>query len=146
MEPLDNRDPDLSPNPFAERLPDDPGPRPATAAELAALASRVEDFVTGYLEIGEKLGVEPEPELILAVIDRCLAHAEERAWDAEPVRDEVERQFLQSLFEELNQEREGLYDHWFDARGAEQFAPIPAATWVAVLRLLRGNVERVLEG
>ena len=121
------------------------GPSPATEAELLVLVQRLEDFMVNYLEIGDKLGVEPEPESILHVVDRAIAHADEVQWTGPQVKDEIERQFLQSLYEELNLEREGLYDHWFDAKGEEHFAPLALPEWRRVLHLLRARLATVLD-
>ena len=121
------------------------GPAPATEAELLVLMKRLEDFMVNYLEIGDKLGVEPEPEAILHVVDRAIAHADEVQWNGPQVKDEVERQFLQSLYEELNLEREGLHDHWFDAKGEEHFAPLALPEWQRVLRLLRARIGTLFD-
>ena len=67
--------------------PDAPesGPSPATEAELRVLVKRLEDFMTSYLEIGEKLDVDPEPEAVLNVVDRAIAHADEVPWNGPQV-------------------------------------------------------------
>jgi hypothetical protein len=134
------------PNP--PHLPDSGPPgRPLTAsdAELQPLVQRLEDFLAGYLELGERIGLDPAPEAVLAVVERALAQAEGTLWAGAEVAEEAERQYLQSLFEELNQERDGLYDRWVDARGTERFAPLADPTWCRVLRLLQARMARWLD-
>jgi hypothetical protein len=121
------------------------GPTPATEAQLSVLVDKIEDFIAGFLEIGDKMGIEPDPEAILTVVDRAIAHADEQPWAGQSVANEVERQFLQSLFEELNLEKEGLYDHWFDDQGRERFSPLAHDEWRAVLRLLRTRLAKALD-
>lgn len=120
-----------------------PGGNPSPSGELkeaTVLVERLQVVVAEYLRPSHSMGLKVEGATVAELI-RQLAQRTARGEGVPEFAPTPEGYFLQGLYEELAQERGGIFEKATDENGQDVFRPISAANWQLALDLLAARLR-----
>jgi hypothetical protein len=134
-----------APRPPAPDLPlTEAPPRlgPATKADLVVALHRLAQILSNQLASAPRLGLLPDPDRLLRVVDAALDHAHGRPAPPATWGDGIEGHFLRGLLDELLQQPSNLFTGTRLLDGEEVPVPISADEWRECLGALRAAILR----
>lgn len=108
--------------------------------EATVLVERLQVVVAEYLRPSHSMGLKVEGGEVAGII-RQLAERTARGEGVPEFAPTPEGYFLQGLYEELAQERGGIFEKGTDENGQEVFRPISADNWQMALDLLAAKLR-----
>jgi len=113
------------------------------AKEYASIVNVLEQHIVVFLELAEKVEIEVDSDDILEVIDKAIFHADGLA--DEPLKsDDPKEHFLESMYEELADARQNLFEKKKNEAEIEEYVPLDTELWKECLAHLRTKVITML--
>ena len=122
---------------------DEPQIEKLDAKEYASIVKVLENHVVVFLELAGKMKIEIDGDDILEVIDKTIFNAEGMP-DEPLISEDPKEHFLESMYEELVDCRQNLFEMKKNEADIEEYVPLDTELWKECLAHLRSSVIKIM--